>query len=380
MPVASGGTDVASGGNARLDALEGLRGVAALSVLTFHLSFFTFAPRAGWIGAPFLQLNVGVWIFFVLSGFLLYTPFVRARRRGRRVEVVPYLRRRFLRIYPAYWLALGIVPFLLAPPWRFKDWSTALRSIFLIDTYTHVRTLATAGLWQSWTPVVEVTFYLFLPLYAFAVARLLRRREPRAEWVAIVALGLIGIGATTWFALSGGPLWIHVLPAYLTPFAVGMGAAVARESFTRWPSPRPWLAIAGASWLVVVVASFVASPHGLWWELVRTVGFTAAAGGLVVPLIDPNAAGRVASLARSAPLVALGRISYGIYLWHFGWIVFITTHWFDPHGSFTFVTLAAVATPLTLLTATLSYHLVERPAMALSRRRRSPKLPATTPR
>jgi peptidoglycan/LPS O-acetylase OafA/YrhL len=334
--------------------------------LTFHLSFFTFAPNAGWIGSAFLQLDVGVWIFFVLSGFLLYTPYVRGRGTGAPVRLQPYLRRRFLRIYPAYLLALAIVPWLLAPRWRFADWPSALRSALLVDTYTHVRLLSAPGLAQSWTLVVEVSFYLFLPLYAAALTRLGRNRSgPRGDWIGVVVLAVVGIAATAWGAFRGGPLWLQVLPAYLTPFAVGMGAAVAREFLPRRPRLGRWFGTGLAAWIAVVAVNIVA-PDGVVFELVRFLGFTIAAGGLVIPLTNPNAVGAVASLARSRPMVALGAISYGIYLWHFGWIIFVSSHWFGPQSSFTFAKVTVVAVPLTLLTAALSYHLVERPAMALA--------------
>jgi peptidoglycan/LPS O-acetylase OafA/YrhL len=352
----------------RLDALEGVRAFAALTVLTFHLSFFTFAPNAGWFGSAFLQLNVGVWIFFVLSGFLLYTPYVASRRSGTPVRLRPYLRRRLLRIYPAYWVALVFVPWLLAPSWRFRHWPIALSSALLVDTYTHVRAIATPGLWQSWTLVVEVSFYLFLPLYAAVLARLARGRSgPRVEWIGIVGLAVVGIAATAWGAFRGGPLWLQILPAYFTPFAVGMGAAVARQFSVPLPRPGRSYAAGVAAWVAVVVVN-IAAPRSAGYDLVRFLGFTIAAGGLVVPLTNPNVLGRVASVTRSRPMVALGRISYSIYLWHFGWIVFVTSHWFGPHSSFTFAKTTAVAVPLTLLTSAISYRLVERPAMMLGRR------------
>ena len=99
--------DVRSG---RFPLVDSLRATAALAILLYHL-----APATGALGAPVvgdlaLQLQGGIALFFVISGFLLYRPFVWARVRG---EPMPYVRayawRRVLRLVPAYWAALTIV-------------------------------------------------------------------------------------------------------------------------------------------------------------------------------------------------------------------------------------------------------------------------------
>ncbi len=354
----------------KLDALEGLRAGAALAVVGFHLAVLTGAFRAGWLGTAFLQLNVGVWIFFVLSGFLLYTPFARAHAGPGRVPVGVYVRRRFLRIYPAYWVVLVVVPWLITPTWRFPNWSSGVSTALLVDSYFHPHTPTSPGLAQGWSLVVEVSFYAFLPLYAALITGGARRYPlPRVEWIGLVVLVAVGVLATMWTA-EGGPLWVRVLPQYLAPFAVGMAAAVARTQRRRWPRPGPWVAGGIATWCsVVVVAVAWHEPHGFWWQVYVPIAFTVAAGGVVVPLIEPDARGWVASLVRSRPMVALGRISYGIYLWHFGAIVWVTNHWFDSTGSFRFEKTALVVLPFTLLVAWSSYRLVEVPAMALGRRR-----------
>ena len=353
----------------RLDALEGLRAAGALAVVAFHLSVLTEAIKIGWLGTAFLQLNVGVWIFFVLSGFLLYTPFARAHAGSPVVPVGPYLRRRLLRIYPAYWVVLALVPWLLTPTWRFTDWASATRAALLVDSYFHAHAPTSPGIAQAWSLVVEVTFYAFLPLYAIVISAFGRRVSfPRVEWIGLGVLVVIGVLATAWPG-GGAPLWVRVLPPYLPPFAVGMAAAVARTQGTRWPRPGRWIACGLAAWCAVVAGAIIAHrPDGWWWQVLAPLGFTVAAGGLVVPLIDPLAPGRVAAVARSRLMVALGRISYGIYLWHFGIIVWVANHWFDPEGSFTFEKTALVAVPATVLAAWLTYRIVERPAMALARR------------
>src|SRR5712691_2846946 len=153
-------------GNPRFGLLDGLRAIAALSVVALHVGVYTdYFP--GWQGAYVRQLASGVTVFFLLSGFLLYRPFVAARFSGRNhVRVRDYARRRLLRILPAYWLALTFLalwPGLPGHPlgtgwWRYYGFLQDFRGDTLFN-----------GLGTAWSLGTEVSFYLILPLYAFAL-------------------------------------------------------------------------------------------------------------------------------------------------------------------------------------------------------------------
>ena len=100
----------------RFPTFEGLRALAAVAVLVFHAATFT-TTLAGEsrgpaeLGAWIQNLNVGVSLFFVLSGFLLFRPFVLAHLTGAAGPATrPYLLRRLVRIFPAYWVALFVTP------------------------------------------------------------------------------------------------------------------------------------------------------------------------------------------------------------------------------------------------------------------------------
>ena len=93
---------------------NGIRAIAALMVIVYHAVFF-----AVWFRTPggtlFGNLNSGVWIFFVTSGFLLYRPFAAAHLNDRpHVDVRGYAIRRFARIYPAYWAVLAFFTFVVS--------------------------------------------------------------------------------------------------------------------------------------------------------------------------------------------------------------------------------------------------------------------------
>ena len=116
-PWAEGATDAPSPavapppGNPRFPLFDSLRAIAALSVLTFHVAAIAGALERGFAGDVLAMLSRGVILFFVISGFLLYRPFVAARapRAGPRPSTARYARRRVLRIVPAYWVALTVL-------------------------------------------------------------------------------------------------------------------------------------------------------------------------------------------------------------------------------------------------------------------------------
>jgi len=100
-----------------LPLFDSLRAIAALSVLCFHAAFFEFVRSDNALRPYTVHLDVGVSVFFLISGFLLYRPFVRARLfRAEPPHVLAYGWRRFLRIVPAYWVALTVVALWLALP------------------------------------------------------------------------------------------------------------------------------------------------------------------------------------------------------------------------------------------------------------------------
>src|SRR4051812_10841150 len=96
---------------ARFPLFDSLRAIAALSVLGFHAAFAAGVYNSDSPLRPFtLRLDVGVSVFFLISGFLLYRPFVKARMAGVKPPATgPYAWRRFLRIVPAYWVALTVI-------------------------------------------------------------------------------------------------------------------------------------------------------------------------------------------------------------------------------------------------------------------------------
>lgn len=372
-------TPMATPGAGRNAMIDALRAVAALSVVGYHLAVTR--PPGGDLQPYLLQLGWGVTIFFVISGFVLYRPFVVARAEGRPLELVGYALRRIARIGPGYWVALTLVVL-------FGSGAAVVQSEPLtFYGFAQIYSLETVlqGIGQAWTLNVEVTYYGLLPLIALGIAAAPTRLEPKMELAALTALI---VGSLFWTAMivestgpssagaaggfgPGGDAKLYWLPRYLGHFAIGMVFAAwsvnanrtgrARESFFfRHPT---------ATWILVPIGYWLVSRADLGLTLRDAVrGLTAAA--LVWPAIASKPGEGVAGkLLAWRPLVAAGVVSYGIYLYHFAIITRTESAVFGQlggtAGTLVWITLSLGAT---LAAGTLSWFLVERPSIQLSRR------------
>jgi peptidoglycan/LPS O-acetylase OafA/YrhL len=381
-------SDVAPRSDTDFPCIDGLRAFAAVSVVLCHTagvsSLISTTP-----GAYLAGLRAGVQIFFVISGFVLYRPFAQAHRlRQRGPGLGGYFRRRFLRIFPAYWLVLTVGVYALGVIYLFGTTST-VSNYLLVQTYVR-QPLFFAGLGPAWTLVAEVSFYVFLPFYAFAVWRVGRRHMLATELVGCATLFGVGIACGAWNAFGTAPLYIQALPANFIPFALGMVLAVAKVSIT--PHSRTWhmseraFARPSLPWLVAILA-FSATIWAVHYPAVA--GFATLPGhtqmayelltdamGLfvVLPVVFGNqsrGAGR--RVLRTRPIVFLGAISYGIYLWHVPMIdETIKAHLFGPSDSgpprYNFFAVTAVAVVLSVIVAAASWFILEKPLISLSRR------------
>lgn len=354
-----------------------------------------------------VRLDGLVAIFFLLSAFLLYRPMIARRAGGPpKPPVTGYAQARFLRIYPAYWVALtalAIVPGLFGvfsdKWWTFYSLGYYLDPLFAGSDCPSDEGPA-CGLAQTWTLTVEVTFYAILPLYALLTARLARGRDVRS-WMRAELLLLAALAALSMF-LNGPPLslrdelWFKfTFASHFYWMALGLALAVLSVGYWRTQAlPRPLQLAAsrpGACWAVAgaiyvgtmfffLPVPFSIAPYTDPEYLALNVAQGVGAALLLIPVVFGNPNRGVAARVLTNPVVAwLGLVSYGLFLWHFTIAYYLGYGGADAGFAPVAVLTFALAIPL----AAASYYLIEAPLMRLKYRRlrdalqRRPRGPAS---
>jgi peptidoglycan/LPS O-acetylase OafA/YrhL len=373
----------------RFPLFDSLRAIAVLLVIGYHALGAVFPPGDPAAIRPYaVQMGVGVSIFFVISGFLLYRPFVAARLEGRKwLPVHAYAWRRFLRIFPGYWVALTVIALWLGLVGVFT--LAGIPRYYLLGQVFDVDTLF-GGLPQAWSLTVEVGFYIFLPIYAALLGvgrRRDRRKQLRLEWIAVVTL--LGAGVVFNVILLSqleprqySPL-LRTFPTFVDHFAAGMLLAVASASLQR-PERLPRLLrpvdrYPSLAWALALFAFWVVSTqiglHGHAGEqvgdgqfLLRRGLYVVVAVAVVLPAVFGNQGrGLVRRLLANRVMLYLGLVSYGLFLYHVAvlqqlerWDVALLS------GVHPYLRVVDVLLP-SLVLASLSYYLIERPALRLKR-------------
>ncbi len=381
--------------NARTDRfflLDSLRGLAALMVLATHVAFVLPADSAA---RPYqARLESAFAVFFVISGFLLYRPFVRARVFGKpALSVRAYGWRRFLRIVPAFWVAVTVILLTVGVRGQFSP-GDALVNYGFLQLYRGES--AANVIPQAWTLCVEIVFYALLPAWAWAMRRTPgrdARTRLRSELVAVslVIAGslaynavLVYSGAVDRIPFAPTPI-LAALPGYMDHIGLGMLLAVvtvwieqrgrglprALETLARYPSL--WFAVAlAAIWVGATRIGLTGRPGELYSPgqyMERHVLNCVIAVALVVPAVFGDARqGLTRRVLGSPVLLYLGLISYGFYLFHFA-VIDQLIEWklqdldfLPPYLRWYVVALAGA-----VLMGSASYYLVERPALSLKR-------------
>ncbi|UHQ21318.1 acyltransferase [Lysobacter sp. 5GHs7-4] len=348
-----------------LPYIDGLRAVAVLAVVFYHLD-------AAWLPGGF----TGVDIFFVISGFVVSASVVRFPRAGFFESLLRFYARRLRRIAPALIVCLlvtGLASALFIPEAWLSETSrnTGRMAFFGLSNFT----LAATGndyfspkvefnpYTHTWSLGVEEQFYVAFPLLFLAWSYGARKR-----WVS-VALFAVAALASLWYArllaqagdrtveafyLTTGRFWqlgAGVL-LYQGLSLAGVSARSGEQAARVWRGLRS--AGLGVAVLLIAAGFVYARPgHSPWpdglWPVLGTL--------LLLGLLYAGGAGGMLGRALStAPAVAIGRISYSLYLWH--WPVFVLFRWtlgLESAGA------RALALGLAIALAIASYRLVERP-------------------
>lgn len=372
-------------GHPRFPLIDSLRAIAALCVLLAHVSFVSRASFESVAGPILSQLIIGVPIFFAISGFVLYRPFVAARWSGAPApSPLRYGWRRFLRIVPAYWLALTLLAIYPGLAGVFGErWWVYYGFLQLYDSSTVL-----SGMLQAWSLCVEVTFYAILPLYALALRRITRampaNRALRTELLALAGLYLLTQAFRGLAHALDEVIWLQTLPATFDWFVMGMvvavwsvalGAGHGRTALARVVEKRPGLIWGLAATLFLVLCLTVDLPRGLvgYSTFERTIqhtvfGFVALLV-LLPAAIGDHRTGWPRRLLRTGVLAWLGLISYGIFLYNLSVAYALDdrglTDWLGD-GQFLLLTGGTLA--ISVAVASASYYCVEAPLLRLKDR------------
>lgn len=354
-------------------ALDGLRGLAVVAVVVFHLGHL----RGGFLGVD---------LFFVLSGFLITSLLVAEREADGRIDLRAFWVRRARRLLPALLTMLVGVAVLLATLTPVADRprfrGDALATLGYVANWH--RMSADVSYWQifsqpspldhTWSLAIEEQFYVVWPVLALVV-------------LALGAGGRRGVRLLGAVSAAGAVLSLALLAAVYSPIDTNrayfgtdtrlgptlLGAALAaflsrRARRERPPSPRAELAgvlaLAWIGWSVVAVDG-----HGSWYYRGGLVTFALAAAA-VIAVVTGGPGGLLARALSLRPLAGLGAISYGVYLWHWPVIVYLTADRVPVDGP----VLAALRVAVTLAVAYASYRLVEQPIRRGSLRGRTAAL------
>ncbi|HYB36165.1 MAG TPA: acyltransferase [Mycobacterium sp.] len=312
----------------RVASLTGIRAVAALLVVGTHSAYTTGKYTHGYLGLVCSRMEMGVPIFFVLSGFLLFRPWVKSvATDGPTPSLSRYAWRRVRRIMPAYTVtvlvAYLVYQFHTAGPNPGHTWIGLFRNLTLTQVYTdnYLGSYLHQGLTQMWSLAVEVAFYLVLPALAYLVLVLVCRRrwQPVRLLAALAGLALLTpawlilVHTTNWLP-NGARLW---LPTYLAWFLGGMVLSVLQAMGVRCYAFGA-IPLAIISYFIVstpIAGAPTTSPSGLVEALFKA-GFYAVIGTLAVAPLALGDHGWYARLLATRPMVWLGEISYEIFLIH----------------------------------------------------------------
>ncbi|MGX5731955.1 acyltransferase family protein [Pseudoxanthomonas beigongshangi] len=316
--------------------LDGLRAVAVLAVLAFH------ARIPGFEGGFF-----GVDLFFVLSGYLITRLLADENRGTGTIAIRTFYLRRLRRLYPA--LILFLVTYLVAAPHFFAGITDHLRdailAVFYLSDYGRAFWDVPVVIQHTWSLAVEEHFYLLWPLVLPAILKLEGFRR-------VHALLLLAVIATTWrwFVLGWDGDWTNVYTRFDTRLSgLFLGGAIAL-----WNPPKHswYFSLGTVLFTSAIVLGGWKEKSSLTW-----LAIVAEAGAVLMVLGAPGT-----RLLSTPIIVWIGRLSYGMYLWHYPVMFWMRNQGID------WVSTMLVGTLFAVSASAVSYFTVEAAFRPIRRR------------
>lgn len=332
----------------RIPSLDGARTVSMSLVLVSHLGFLSSLP----IIWRFDYGNLGVRVFFVISGFLITSLLIEEHEKTGTIHLLGFYVRRFLRLAPAYWVYIAVIALLIPTGIVQAKWSDLLPTLLYYANYDK----PIGALGHCWSLAVEEQFYFLWPV-AIVLLGLHKSYRTCAFLILIAPLFRLLAGFGHWPAPQK-----FAFECVADALATGCVLALARPRLWEIPIYRrivsSRLAVAVPLGALLLIA--VRPPE---W-VTDVVGLPLLNAGIAITLDRymryPDA--RLGAMLNLRPMVWLGGLSYSIYLWHPLWVE------------------TSLPVPIKLLAiiacAIASYNLVEQPFLSLRKRMRQPSASA----
>jgi peptidoglycan/LPS O-acetylase OafA/YrhL len=332
--------------------LDGLRAIAVGSVVLFHAGLCV--VQGGFVGVD---------VFFVISGYLITANLHGDLQRGR-FSILDFYERRARRILPALFAmllgaAVGAALFLPDDLKLFGE-SVVAATVSLSNVFFYSHTgyfdldAASTPLLHTWSLAVEEQFYLVFPVVLWASARVLRGR--RGGVPAVLAALWLGSFALSLWQVAHAPRQAFYLPfdrawELLTGSLLAAGGAPA-------PARRWMKEVGGGLGLLLILVPVFTLPSSAAFPGLNALAPCLGAALVIWSGLETHAAPSwAARLLRSRPMVALGLISYSLYLWHWPLLVFARYYSLGEPAPW----LKALVVVASILAATASWRWVERP-------------------
>jgi peptidoglycan/LPS O-acetylase OafA/YrhL len=334
----------------KIDALDGIRGMAVLIIILHHLPvavpwlFFHRPTRGG---------GFGVDAFFVLSGFLITAILLRDQVNGGQVRFGAFYRRRAMRLLPAlvFFLAIFLLYVWMTNLPGAHEPSSALSILFYYSNTSFRRLPMSPGLGNFWSLALEEQFYVVWPL---CLVLFLGARRRTSTVVILLVGAIIAVAVHRAVMWDNGVNWQRLYTRLDTRADALLVGCLLAQLWVRDKLPKRGIQTAGWLSLAFFLYYVRVGAGGILYQGGYTV-IAISVGVIMLAVLESPWPG--ARLFRFWPLRALGRVSYGLYIWHLAIFNAVARY----GGAWAPATQAIVALLLAGVATAISWRVVEQP-------------------
>ena len=330
-----------------------MRAIACLFVLFAHHVFWTDIYNLGTYSGP-LAMD----LFFSLSGFLIVRILLKRRAAGAPLRV--FMLNRALRLFPIYYLTVAVAVIGWSSTEGIGWWLTYTTNVQMVLKGAYdIGTFPSVPIGHTWSLAVEEHFYLMMAaMFALLSVPTIRR----IVWLMLPAV-FITIGIMFLANYKSMLWWTYMAtPLRFGAFAFGMLCAFYEDNIVAAPRKAKWLAIAAFIAGALIAFGPPVEPFSIADTTAHAFGYPLIALGVLLFLLTQEGTNSIwERVMASNPLRAIGKISYGLYIFHepVFWYFRVKPVGIDPNPIAMWE--GYIAIPVLFLCATISYFLIERP-------------------